>query len=117
VNDVNSKEKTMDNSSGYGFVSGLFLGATLGAMATLLLAPKSGREVRADLYSGGARLKQRASSKANDLIGKGQAAVGTAREAARDTAEGVRRGAARLLRKTEEADDSGSLASASMSSE
>ena len=104
----------MDNSGGYGFVSGLFLGATLGAMATLLLAPKSGREMRADLYSGGTRLKQRASSKASDLIGKGQAAVGTAREAARDTAEGVRRGAARLLRKREGVEDDGALVSASM---
>jgi gas vesicle protein len=116
VNHVTSKEKTMDNNGGYGFVSGLFLGATLGAMATLLLAPKSGREVRADLYAGGERLKRRASSKANDLIGKGQAAVDTAREAARDTADGVKRGAARLLRKAEEGAGEGSpLASASMS--
>ena len=50
-------EEMMDSNGGYGFVSGLFIGATLGAMAALLLAPKSGREVRADLYAGGERLR------------------------------------------------------------
>jgi gas vesicle protein len=92
----------MENDGGYGFVSGLFLGASLGAMAALLLAPKSGREVRADLYAGGERLKERASVKANDFIGRGEAAIEKAREAARETADGVKRGASRLLRKGEE---------------
>ena len=93
----------MENNGGYGFVSGLFLGATMGAMAALLLAPKSGREVRADLYAGGVRLKERASVKATDLIGRGEAAIEKAKEAARETADGVKRGASRLLRTGDEA--------------
>jgi len=105
----------MENNGGYGFMSGLFLGATLGAMAALLLAPKSGREVRADLYAGGERLKERASVKANDLIGRGEAAIEKAREAARETADGVKRGASRLLRKGEEAMEDEALSSPSLS--
>jgi gas vesicle protein len=106
-------EEMMESNGGYGFVSGLFIGATLGAMAALLLAPKSGREVRADLYAGGERLKSRASSKASDLVGRGEAAIEMAKDAARETADGVKRGASRLLRKTEgELEDRG-LSSAS----
>jgi len=33
------RRKTVENNGGHGFVSGLLLGATLGAMAALLLAP------------------------------------------------------------------------------
>ncbi len=105
----------METNDGHGFLSGLFLGATLGAMAALLLAPKSGSEVRADLYAGGERLKQRASNKANDLIGRGEAAMEKAREAARETADGVKRGASRLLRKSEEAMEDDSLTPPSLS--
>lgn len=105
----------MENNGGYGFVSGLFLGATLGAMAALLLAPKSGREVRADLYAGGERLKERASGKATDLIGRGEAAIERATEAARETADGVKRGASRLLRKGDEALEVEVLSSPSLS--
>jgi gas vesicle protein len=105
----------MDNNGSYGFVSGLFLGASLGAVAALLLAPKSGREVRADLYAGGERLKERASLRATELIGRGEAAIENAKEAARETADGVKRGAARLLRKGEEGMEDGSFSSTSIS--
>jgi gas vesicle protein len=105
----------MENDGGYGFVSGLFLGATLGAMAALLFAPKSGRDVRADLYTGGERLKERASHKASDLIGRGEAALERAKEAARETADGVKRGASRLVRKGEEALEDEGLSSPSIS--
>lgn len=95
----------MENNSGYGFVTGLLLGSTMGAMAALLLAPKSGREVRADLYAGGKRLKDRASVKATDLLDRGEAAFEKAKEAARETTEGVKRNASRLLRTGEKAVD------------
>jgi gas vesicle protein len=105
----------METNGGHGFVSGLFLGATLGAMAALLLAPKSGSEVRADLYSGGERLRRRASSTAADLIGRGEAAIETAKGAARDAADGVKRGASRLLRKSGEAMEDEALTPPSLS--
>jgi gas vesicle protein len=106
----------MDTNEGYGFVSGLFIGATLGAMAALLFAPKSGREVRADLYAGSERLKNKASSKATELIGRGEAAMGVAKDVARETADGVKRGASRILRKTEEELEDRGLSSSSLSS-
>jgi gas vesicle protein len=105
----------MEDNGSHGFVSGLFLGATLGAMAALLLAPKSGREVRANLYAGGERLKERAYVSAIDLIGRGEAAIENAKEAARETADGVKRGAARLLRKGEEGKEDEGLLSPSLS--
>jgi gas vesicle protein len=92
----------MNYQGSHGFASGLFLGATLGAVSALLLAPRSGREVRAGLYAGGKRLKERAVFQASDLIGRGEAAMETAREAARETADGVKRGAARILGTSEE---------------
>jgi gas vesicle protein len=86
----------MENNGGYGFVSGLFFGATLGAMAALLLAPKSGREVRADLYAGGERLKERASLRASDLIGRVKQRLRMPKAA--EAADGVKRGAAAARR-------------------
>jgi gas vesicle protein len=38
-----------EGSKGAGFVSGLFIGAVLGALATVLYAPKSGNETRQQL--------------------------------------------------------------------
>ncbi len=104
-----------ESNEGYGFVSGLFIGATLGAMAALLFAPKAGREVRADLYAGSERLKSRASNKARDLVGRGEAAIEMAKDAARETADGVKRGASRLIRKTEEELEDRGLSSTSFS--
>jgi gas vesicle protein len=92
----------MNHQGSHGFASGLFLGATLGAISALLLAPRSGREIRAGLYAGGKRLKERAVDQASDVIGRGEAAVETAREAAREAADGVKRGAARILGKSED---------------
>jgi len=71
--------------------------------------------VRADLYAGGERLKERVSGKATDLIGRGEAAIAKAGDAARETADGVKRGASRLLRKGEEALEDESLSSPSLS--
>jgi gas vesicle protein len=106
----------MESNEGYGFVSGLFIGATLGAMAALLLAPKSGREVRAELYAGGERLRSRASTKASELVGRGEAVIETAKDAARETADNVKRGASRLLRKTDQPTEDRDLSSSSYSS-
>jgi len=106
----------MENNGGYGFVTGLLLGGAMGAMAALLLAPKSGREVRAGLYAGGVRLKDRASVKATDLLDRGEAAIEKAKEAARETAEGVKRGASRLLRTGEKAMEDEVLPSPSLAS-
>ena len=48
------------DNSGANFMVGLLIGAAMGAMGALLLAPKSGKELRADLREGGQKLKERA---------------------------------------------------------
>jgi gas vesicle protein len=48
------------------FLTGLFIGGTLGGMAGLLFAPKSGRELRTDIRKTG----QMAVEGARDLIGE-----------------------------------------------
>lgn len=48
-----------DNGGG-NFVAGFLLGAALGAIAALLLAPKSGRELRESLAEEGKKLRDRA---------------------------------------------------------
>lgn len=46
-------------NGGANFMVGLFIGAAMGAMGALLLAPKSGKELRADLKEEGQKLKER----------------------------------------------------------
>lgn len=104
----------MENNGGYGFMSGLLLGATFGAAATLLLTPKSGPQMRADLRAGRDRLKEEVADRASKLRGRGEAAIERAKEAAQETADGVMRGAARLLGKADEGTEAGSLSSSSM---
>lgn len=103
----------MRNDGSYGFLSGLLLGATFGAAATLLLTPKSGRQLRSDIRMGRDRLKGELADRANELRGRGEAAIARAKEAARETADGMKRGAARLLKGDPGTDDS-SLSSSSM---
>jgi gas vesicle protein len=40
------------------FVVGFFLGGTLGAMAALLVAPKSGAELRGEFAEGGKKIRE-----------------------------------------------------------
>jgi gas vesicle protein len=104
----------MKNDGSYGFWSGLLLGATFGAAATFLLTPKSGRQVRSDLRAGRDRLKGELTDRANELLGRGEAALARAKEAARETADGMKRGAARLLKGDEGTAEDGHLSSSSM---
>jgi gas vesicle protein len=103
----------MKSNGSYGFWSGLLIGAASGAAATLLFAPKSGRQVRSDLRAGRDRLKEELTERANELVGRGEAAIARAKEAARETAGGMKRGAARLL-KGDDGTEDGRLSSSSM---
>lgn len=80
-----------------GFTKGFFFGASLGAMATLLLAPKSGRELRQELSDEGERLRVRASEAATEMRERGARALEKTRETADQTAHGLK-DAARTLR-------------------
>ena len=79
-----------ENGSG-SFKTGFVLGAIIGAAAGLLLAPKTGQEMRADLMEQSEALRARAeelAAKARDQLGpaieRARERLGPAVEAARD---------------------------------
>jgi gas vesicle protein len=58
---TSKKEEFMaSESNGGNFLAGLLVGAALGAIAALLLAPKSGKELRESLAEEGKKLRDRA---------------------------------------------------------
>ncbi len=73
-----------DNEGG-NFVAGFLLGAAVGAIAALLLAPKSGRELRESLAEEGKKLKDRAVDEGRRFVEKADV-----QESVRKAAKGVR---------------------------
>jgi gas vesicle protein len=90
------------NGGSSGFVIGFFLGAATGGVAALLLAPKSGRELREELAEERARVRERAYEKARELKTRGARAENEARKAAR--VEGVKE-TAHILRTGQSRDE------------
>lgn len=62
-----------NGNGGGGFVLGLFVGGTIGALLGLLLAPRSGSETRAELRELGETWRTRADELAADVRGYGVA--------------------------------------------
>lgn len=60
-----------DNGGG-NFLAGFLVGATLGAIAALLLAPKSGRELRESLTEEGRKLRDRAVDEGRRFVEKAE---------------------------------------------
>jgi gas vesicle protein len=83
----------MSSSNGYGFVAGFFLGSALGAAVALLIAPKSGAELRENLAAEGKKLRETTGSNVSEIREKGEELYGKVRETVHDTAEGVKRAA------------------------
>jgi gas vesicle protein len=79
-----------EGNGGYNFLAGFFVGAALGAMAALLLTPKTGREMRETLAEESKKLKQRTEGTVADLRERGEGAYGKAREAVVETTERAR---------------------------
>jgi len=88
----------MSDSNGYGFVAGFFLGSALGAALALLIAPKSGIELRENLAEEGKKPRETTSRNVSELREKSEELYGKARETIQDTAEGVKE-AARTITK------------------
>ena len=86
-------------------VNAVFLGAALGAVGALLLAPKSGRKLRRDIARQGTRMRRRgedfkvrAGDTMDDWVERGNAALETAKDAveeARQIVRGATRAASR----------------------
>ena len=69
-----------NNMNGKDFVLGALVGGIIGAAAALLLAPKSGRELRQDIGEGYQIAVDKTSEFAGELSQKGQVLVDQAKE-------------------------------------
>jgi gas vesicle protein len=78
-----------EESGGYGFVAGLFLGAALGAVTALLFAPMTGRELKETLAEERRKLREKTDRAIADLRRRGDDLVERTRKATAQTAEGV----------------------------
>ena len=90
------------DNNGANFLVGFFVGAAMGVMGALLLAPKSGRELREELVDEGRRLRDRAVDEgrrvrerteevASDIRARGEAAYQKGREGLSETAESAKK--------------------------
>jgi gas vesicle protein len=76
------------DDGGGNFLAGFLVGATLGAMAALLLAPKSGRELRESLTEEGKKLKDKALDEGRRLVEKAEVPE-SVRKAAKSVKEAI----------------------------
>ena len=82
-----------EREGGSGFVQGLLIGGILGALAGLLMAPKSGKELRAELKQKGGK----AIDEAKELYTETQMKAKDILEEAERRAEGLRKEIERRL--------------------
>ena len=93
-----------NDNGGANFLVGFFVGAAMGVMGALLLAPKSGRELRDELVDEGRKLRDRAVDEgrrvrarteevASELKQRGEAAYQKSREGISETTETAKKAA------------------------
>jgi gas vesicle protein len=87
------------SNGGESFVAGFFVGAAFGAVAALLLTPKTGKEMRETVAEEGKKLKERTEGTISEIREKGAEVYRKAREAPAGTAERVEK-AARTISET-----------------
>lgn len=83
----------IERSGGSNFLAGFFVGAAIGSMAALLLAPRSGPELRRGFSEGGEKLRETTTRTVSELKGSGRdtrEAFERAREALIEAAEGLK---------------------------
>lgn len=78
-----------DRNVALNFLAGLGVGALAGAVAALLLAPKSGRETREDIKSSAEELKDKADKAMHDLSESSEELVKKSKELLENTKEKV----------------------------
>lgn len=95
---MNQYDTERSNSTGSNFLMGLVCGAAVGAAVGLLLAPKTGAQMREQLASSGDRLRKRASEGystavhtmsdvVSDVVARGNKAVQKGKSAYEDVRE------------------------------
>jgi gas vesicle protein len=82
-----------NEGGGANFLVGLLVGAAMGAMGALLLAPKARKEIEDTLTEEGRKLREKAEGKLSELREAGEELVGRSRDAYSETAQGVKKGA------------------------
>ena len=82
-----------NEGGGANFLVGLLVGAAMGVMGALLLAPKARKEIEDTLTQEGKRLREKAEGKIAELRGASEDLAGRSREAYTETAQGVKKAA------------------------
>lgn len=80
-------------NEGWGFLTGMMVGAAIGATAALLFAPKRGRELRGDIVDAANEFGEGVSTTMNDLGKAAGDLVDRGRSAATEASRAVREGA------------------------
>lgn len=83
----------IDRTGCSNFMAGFFVGAAMGSMAALLLAPRSGRELRRGFTEGGEKLRETTTRTVSELKGSShdaREAFERAREALAAAVDGLR---------------------------
>lgn len=79
-----------NNKSGKNFLLGAFVGGIVGAVTALLLAPKSGREMRSDLNEQASVLKERSLELKDTAVERGNEWINVAKEQSQQVAGKVK---------------------------
>ncbi len=77
------------NRSGKSFLLGAVVGGVVGAITALLLAPKSGKEMRSDLNEQAATLKERSLELKDTAVERGSEWIAVAKEKSSEFAKAV----------------------------
>jgi gas vesicle protein len=83
----------MSNNGGDHFLVGFFVGAAIGVMGTLLLAPKARREIQDTLAEEGKKLREKAEGTLSELRERGEDIQSRGEAAYTEAAEGVKKAA------------------------
>ena len=83
----------MSNNGGDNFLVGFFVGAAIGVMGTLLLAPKARKELQDTLAEEGKKLRDKAEGTLSELRERGEEIYDRGQAAYGEAAEGVKKAA------------------------
>jgi gas vesicle protein len=112
-----ANEYDYENGGGSGFMMGLLTGTVLGAGLGMLLAPKSGSELRGRISETASRVSNAASENYQKIADKASSLAGRGREIGRDVAgrarEAVSAGAEEVQRYRSESTSAGARGPAS----
>ncbi|SFQ07929.1 YtxH domain-containing protein [Salibacterium halotolerans] len=97
MSDMNTKD----------FVIGTLIGGIVGACSALLMAPKSGRELRGELSEGAYSAKEKTNEMTSSAYEKGSQWAGYAREKSSEIAKNVSEQSSQLYGKVKETASSG----------